>query len=145
MTASAPWPIDGHMMQVSRLDSARMAGNSRKPTPLKPVARSGSTPAGAVHNPSLMGLAVTAPAAVEPAPLQARSHHHLTPARLEAFVVVAETYKGGAQKRTMTSALSAVGRAIVSVATKAVDPPQLRPLTWVVTRGAGCGRDGRTA
>jgi hypothetical protein len=94
MTTSAPGPIDGHMMQVSRLDSARMAGNSRKPTPLKPVARSGSTPAGAVHNPSLMGLAVTAPAA----------------------------------------ALSAVGRAMVSVATKAVDPPQLRPLTWVVTR-----------
>jgi hypothetical protein len=44
MTASASGPIDGHMMQVSRLDGARSAGNSRKPTPLKPVARRGSTP-----------------------------------------------------------------------------------------------------
>jgi DNA-binding transcriptional LysR family regulator len=78
------------MMQVSRLEGGYMAGNSRKPTPFKPVARSGSTAAGAVHSPSQMGLAVTAPAAVEPAPLQARSHHHFTPARLEAFVVVAE-------------------------------------------------------
>jgi hypothetical protein len=37
-----------------------------------------------------MGLAVTPPAAVEPATLQARSHQHFTPAKLEAFVVVAE-------------------------------------------------------
>jgi hypothetical protein len=46
MTASASGPIDGHMMQVSRLDGGYVAGNSRKPTPFKPVVRSGSTPAG---------------------------------------------------------------------------------------------------
>ena len=43
-----------------------------------------------VHRPTQMGLAAALPTAVEPARSPARSHHHFTPAKREAFVVVAE-------------------------------------------------------
>jgi DNA-binding transcriptional LysR family regulator len=137
MTASSPGPIDGHLLQVSRLHSARMAGNSHKARPLKPVPHSGSTPAGTVRSPGRMGLVEPAPAAVEPAASQARSYHHFTPARLEAFVVVAEEGGFSAAGRRLHISQPALSQTINALERQVGVDLFVRSSTGVQTTAAG--------
>ena len=124
-------------MQLSRLDSRRKVGNSDEASALKPVPQKGSTPAGAVHRPSQMGLAETTPAALEAAALHGRSYHHFTPAKLEAFVVVAEEGGFSAASRRLHITQSALSQTINALERQVGVDLFVRSSTGVQTTQAG--------
>jgi DNA-binding transcriptional LysR family regulator len=112
MTASSPGPLDAHAKttelssastvagQVTRLAINRTVENSNKTRPLTQIPRNGSTSpapcatANTRDNPSQripnLHLVDAAPMAGDPATLKGRSYNYFTPAKLEAFVAVAE-------------------------------------------------------
>jgi DNA-binding transcriptional LysR family regulator len=84
-----------------------------------------------------MGLADAVPAAVEPAALQARSAHHFTPAKLEAFVVVAEEGGFSAASRRLHLSQPALSQTISALERQVGVDLFVRSSTGVHTTPAG--------
>jgi DNA-binding transcriptional LysR family regulator len=92
-------------------------------------------------SPSCCGSAIrrleAAPAAVEPAALQTRSYHHFTPAKLEAFVVVAEEGGFSAAGRRLHISQPALSQTINALERQVGVDLFVRSSTGVQTTQAG--------
>ena len=91
-----------------------------------------------VHRPSQTGLAAALPTAVQPpARSPARSHHHFTPAKLEAFVVVAEEGGFSAASRRLHVSQPALSQTINALERQVGVDLFVRSSTGVQTTPAG--------
>jgi DNA-binding transcriptional LysR family regulator len=120
-----------------RLDDALVTDSSPEPDPLRPAVRSGPGLADAAQSVSRLGLAEAAPVAVEPVNSRARAHHHFTPARLEAFVVVAEEGGFSAASRRLHISQPALSQAISALERQVGVDLFVRSSTGVQTTPAG--------
>ena len=120
-----------------RLDDALVTGSSPKPDPLRPAVRSAPGLAGTAQSLSRLGLAEVAPAVVEPVRSRARTNHHFTPARLEAFVVVAEEGGFSAASRRLHISQPALSQTINALERQVGVDLFVRSSTGVQTTPAG--------